>query len=101
MNGLKNIAGNDAAIFLFRFEVISNGITFVVNQEIAMDMYPDIDEKLKPLAHACCETLSRYTHVSVSTTIMDGNFLDTGELELMLSRGLGKYVPESEKQQLF
>jgi hypothetical protein len=101
MNGLKNLAGNGAAIFLFRFEVISNGITFVVNQEIAMDMYPDIDGKLKPLAHACCETLSRYRHISVSTTIMDGNFLDTGELELMLSRGLGKYVPESEKQQLF
>jgi hypothetical protein len=101
MNNLRNLAGNDVAIFLFRFEVISNGITFVVNQEIAMDMYPDIDEKLKPLAHACCETLSRYRHVSISATIMDGNFLDTGELELMLSRGLGKYVPESEKQQLF
>jgi hypothetical protein len=101
MNNLRNLAGNDVTIFLFRFEIISNGITFVVNQEIAMDMYPDIDEKLKPLAHACCETLSRYRHLSVSTTIMDGNFLDTGELELMLSRGLGKYVPESEKQQLF
>jgi hypothetical protein len=101
MFGLKNLAGNDVSIFLFRFEIHGNAISFVVNQEIAMDMYEDIDEKLKPLAHACCETLSRYRHLSASNTIMDGNFLDTGELELMLSKGLGKYFPEDEKQQLF
>src|SRR5260370_29603251 len=101
MNNLKNLAGNDVAIFLFRFEIHGNAISFVVNQEIAMDMYKDIDEKLKPLAHACCETLSRYRHLSISNTIMDGNFLDTGEFEVMLSKGLGRYFPEDEKQQLF
>jgi len=52
MHGLKNLAGNDVAIFLFRFELHDNAISFVVNQEIAMDMYEDIDEKVKPLAHA-------------------------------------------------
>jgi hypothetical protein len=101
MNNLKNLAGNDVAIFLFRFEIHGNAISFVVNQEIFMDMYEDVDVKLKPLAHACCETLSRYRHLSVSDTIMDGNFLDTGEFEVMLSRGLGRYFPEDEKQQLF
>lgn len=101
MNGLKNLAGNDVACFLFRFEIISNGITFVINQGIGEDMYPDSDEKMKPLAHACCETLSRYRHLSISTTIMDGNILDTGEFEVMLSKGLGKYFPEDEKQHLF
>jgi hypothetical protein len=101
MNNLKNLAGNDVSIFLFRFEIHGNAISFVVNQEIFMDMYDDVDEKLKPLAHACCETLSRYRHLSVSSTIMDGNFLDTGEFEVMLSRGLGRYFPETEKQQLF
>ena len=101
MNNLKNLAGNDVAIFLFRFEIHGNAISFVINQEIGMDMYEDIDVKLKPLAHACCETLSRYRHLSVSNTIMDGNFLDTGEFEVMLSKGLGKYFPEDEKQQLF
>jgi hypothetical protein len=101
MNNLKNLAGNDVSIFLFRFELHGNAISFVVNQEIAMDMYHDVDEKLKPLAHACCETLSRYRHLSVSNTIMDGNILDTGEFEVMLSRGLGKYFVEDEKQQLF
>src|SRR5262249_10101526 len=101
MNNLKNLAGNDASIFLFRFEVFGNGISFVLNEGIASDMYEDVDAKLKPLAHACCETLVRYKHLSVSTTIMDGTILATGEFEVMLSRGLGKYVPEEEKQQLF
>jgi hypothetical protein len=101
MNNLKNLAGNDVSIFLFRFEIHGNAISFVVNQEIAMDMYEDVDVKLKPLAHACCETLSRYRHLSISDTIMDGNILDTGEFEVMLSRGLGRYFPEDEKQQLF
>ena len=81
MNHLKNIAGNDVSIFLFRFELRDNGIDFVVNQAIAADMYQDVDEKLKPLAHACCETLLRYRHLSVSNTIMDGNILATGEFE--------------------
>src|SRR5436309_15019463 len=101
MNNLKNLAGNDVAIFLFRFEKHGNAISFVLNQEIAMDMYHDVDEKLKPLAHACCETLSRYRHLSVSDTIMDGNILDTGEFEVMLSKGLGQYFPADEKQNLF
>ena len=101
MNHVKNLAGNDVSIFLFRFELSGNGIHFVLNQGIAADMYQDVDEKLKPLAHACCETLLRYKHLSVSNTIMDGNILDTGEFEVMLSRGLGSYFPGDEKQQLF
>src|SRR5215471_19225627 len=82
MANLQNVAGNNVSIFLFRFEVIGNGIDFVVNQAIAADMYQDVDEKLKPLAHACCETLLRYRHLSVSNTIMDGNILATGEFEV-------------------
>jgi len=101
MNNLKNLAGNDVSIFLFRFELSSNGIDFVLNKAIAADMYQDLDEKLKPLAHACCETLLRYRHLSVSDTIMDGNILDTGEFEVMLSRGLGSHFAADEKQQLF
>jgi len=101
MNHLKNVAGNDVSIFLFRFELRSNGIDFVVNQAIAADMYPDVDEQIKPLAHACCETLLRYRYLSVSNTIMDGNILDTGEFEVMLSKGLGRHFAETEKQQLF
>lgn len=101
MNDLKNLAGNDVSIFLFRFEIRGNAIGFVINQGIGEDMYPDVDEKLKPLVHACCETLSRYRHLSVSDTIMDGTILDTGEFEVMLSKGLGRYFPDDEKQQVF
>src|SRR5919197_575431 len=101
MNHVKNVAGNDVSLFLFRFELRGNGIDFVVNQAIAADMYPDVDEKLKPLAHACCETLLRYKHLSVTATIMDGNILATGEFEVMLSKGLGRHFAETEKQQLF
>ena len=72
MNYVKNLAGNNVSLFLFRFELISNGTDFVLNQGIAADMYQDVDEQLKPLAHACCETLLRYKHLSVSNTIMDG-----------------------------
>lgn len=101
MNNLKNLAGNDVSIFLFQFVLSSNGINFVLNKAIAADIYQDLDEKLKPLANACCETLLRYKHLSVSNTIMDGNILNTGEFEVMLSKGLGRHFAEDEKQQLF
>jgi hypothetical protein len=103
MNGvnLKNIAGNEVSIFLFRFELRGRGIDFVLNEEIAADMYPEVDEELKPLVHACCETLLRYQHLSVSNTIMDGNYLKSGEFEVMLSKGLGRHFAEDEKAQLF
>ena len=101
MNHLKNLAGNDVALFLFRFVLRGNGIDLVLNEGIAADMYPDVDEKLKPLVHACCETLLRYGHLSVSDTIMDGTLLDTGEFEVMLSKGLGRHLADDEKQQLF
>jgi hypothetical protein len=101
MNHLKNLAGNDVSIFLFRFELHGDGIDFVLNEGIAEDMYPDVDEKLKPLAHACGETLLRYKRLSVSTTIMDGTILDSGTFEVMLSKGLGRHIPDGEKQQLF
>jgi hypothetical protein len=101
MHNPQNLAGNDVSIFLFRFDLTGNGISFVLNESIAADMYDDVDEQLKPLVHACGETLLRYKQWSVSNIIMDGNILASGEFEVMLSRGLGKYFPEAEKEQLF
>ena len=89
------------SIFLFRFELRGYGIDFVLNEAISEDMYPDINEKMQPLVHACCETLLRYKHQSVSNTIMDGNFLVTGEFEVMLSKGLGLHFAYDEKERLF
>ena len=100
-DNLKNLASNDVSIFLFRFELRGSGIDFVLNEAIAGDMYQDIDKKIRPKVQACCETLRRYKHLSISNTIMDGNFLATGEFEVMLSRGLGRHFPNDEKQQLF
>jgi hypothetical protein len=101
VNHLKNLAGNDVALFLFRFVLRGNGIDFVLNEAIAADMYQDVDEKLKPLVHACCETLLRYGRLSVSDAMMDGTILDTGEFEVMLSKGLGRHFADDEKQRLF
>jgi hypothetical protein len=102
MQPLKNLAGHDVSIFLFRFDLRGNsGIDFILNETIAADMYADVDKQLKPFVQACGEALLRYKRWSVSDTIMDGNILFTGEFEVMLSRGLGKYIPEAEKEQLF
>ena len=101
MNNLKNLAGNDVSIFLFQFVLTGNGINFVLNKAIAGDIYQDLDEKLEPLVNACGETLLRYKHLSVSNTIMDGNLFNTGEFEVMLSKGLGRHFADDEKQNLF
>ncbi len=98
---LKNIAGNDVSIFLYRFELHDKGISFVLNEAIAEDMYSDIAVQLTPLAHKCCETLTRYRRLSVSDTIMDGNILITNQFEVMLSKGLGIHLFHDEKMQLF
>lgn len=98
---MRNIAGNDVSIFLFRFELRGYGIDFVLNEAIAADMYQDVDDKLKPLVHACCETLLRYRHLSVNNTMMDGSFLASGEFEVMLSKGLGRHFAQDEKERLF
>lgn len=98
---MKNLAGNDVSIFLFSFALRKNGISFVLNEGVAEDMYPDIDAQLEPLVHACCETLLRHKHRCRGDTIMDGNILIDGHFEVMLSTGLGKYFGEIEKHNLF
>ena len=79
-------------IFLYRFDIIHNGIDFVLNEGIAEDMYPDLEELLRPLVRSLCEFLMCYKYLSKSDTIMTGTLLDTNEIEVMLSEGLGKYV---------
>jgi hypothetical protein len=98
---MRNLAGNDVSLFLFQFELRGAGIDFILNEGIAADMYQDLDEQLKPLVHTCCETLLRYRHLSISKIMMDGNFLLSGEFEVMLSQGLGRYFRPQEKARLF
>ena len=98
---MKNLAGNPVSIFLFRFVIHGDSIDFVLNESIAEDLSQDIDEKIKPLIHACCETLLRYRHLNIGHTIMDGNILEDGGFEVMLSKGLGRHFAAQEKQNLF
>lgn len=98
---MKNLAGHPVSIFLFRFVLRKNAISYVVNESIAEDMYPNIAKKIEPLVHACSETLLRYRQYCRSDTIMDGNILTDGCFEVMLSQGLGSYLMAQEKQNLF
>lgn len=98
---MKNLARNSVSIFLYKFVINSNRIEFVLNEAIAEDMYPEVDEQIKPLIHACSETLLRYRHFCSGDTIMDGNLLDDGCIEVMLEKGMGKHFDEIEKQNLF
>lgn len=98
---MKNLAGNDVSIFLFRFELRKSGISFVLNDSIAEDMYPEIDEEMQPLVQACGDTLLRYRDRCQGDTIMDGSILTDNCFEMMLSKGLGSYFPEHEKENLF
>jgi len=98
---MKNLAGNDISIFLFQFVLRKNAISFVLNESIAEDMYAEIDEKTQPLVKSCCEILMRYRHLCSGNIIMDGNLLDDGGFEVMLTKGLGKHFVDSVKEQLF
>lgn len=98
---MKNLAGNDVSIFLYRFVLRKNAISFVLNESIAEDMYTDIENQLQPLIKACSETLLNYRQHAVGDTIMDGNILNDGGLEVMLESGLGSYFLETHKQNLF
>lgn len=98
---IVNLAGHQVSIFLFRFVVRKNTIKFDLNEVIAKDMYPDIEEQMQPLAQACGETLLRYKHLCKNDTLMDGSILVDGCFEVMLSKGFGKHFVESEKQSLF
>lgn len=101
MAAIRNIAGNEVSIFLFRFVQHPRGIDFVLNEAIAGDMEPDIDARLAPLVDTCGRVLMRYKHLSIGDIIMDGNILTTGQFEVMLSTGLGRFFEESQKAKLF
>ncbi len=98
---MKNLAGNNVSIFLYRFVLRKNAISFVLNESIAEDLYPEIEEQIQPLIQACSETLMRHRHLCHEEIIMDGNILVDGCFEVMLSAGLGKHFAEREKQNLF
>lgn len=98
---MKNLAGHAASLFLFRFDIHRGGINFVMNEAIAEDLYSETELKLRPLVHACSETLLRYKALCIGSTIMDGYILVDGDFEVMLSTGLGRCFLRDEKRHLF
>ena len=98
---MKNLAGNNVAIFLYRFVLRQNAISFVLNEAIAEDMYPDIEKQMQPIVHACSETLLRHKALCNGETIMDGNILTDNCFEVQLSPGLGVHFADKDKQNLF
>ncbi len=100
MQPLKNLAGHAVSVFLFRFDLSGTCMSFVVNEGIAADMFPDVDMRLQPLVAACSETLLRYRDRRTGDTMLDGSILTSGEGEVMLSPGLGQHLLAEEKQRL-
>lgn len=98
---MKNLAGHDVSIYLFRFVLRKSAISFVLNEAIAEDLYPESERQLQPLVQACSETLLRHKTHCQANTIMDGNILTDGYFEVQLSPGLGKHFDPREKQALF
>ncbi|MFM2666624.1 hypothetical protein AAFX24_17470 [Vibrio mediterranei] len=98
---MQNVAGHGVSLFLFQFVIANKGVSFVLNEAIAEDLYPESETTLTPLVHACCETLLRYQHQCPTEVIMDGNILHDGDFEVMLSPGLGRRFHPEEKKRLF
>lgn len=98
---MENLAGNEVTCFLFRFDITKTGIEFVINESINDDILPIDDELLIPIVESCCQTLVRLKPYCPGPTLMDGNILIDGCLEVMLSKGLGNHLAHHEKQILF
>ncbi|MGE6964174.1 hypothetical protein ACQKIW_30915 [Bacillus thuringiensis] len=79
-------------IFLYRFDLKANGIDFVLNEQIAADMLPHYDALLRPLVASLADTLRLYRSLSKHPTILTGKILDNGQLEVMLSEGVGQCI---------
>ena len=88
-------------IFLYNFEIKSNGIDFVLNEEIAKDMYADLEVHLRSIVESTSHLLINYKYLSKSNIIMNAKILDTDELEILFSEGLGKYINPYEKNLIF
>ena len=48
-------------IFLFRFDVTDKRMDFILNEEIAKDMYPDLEGMLRDLVKSLCSILEYYS----------------------------------------
>lgn len=89
------------SIFLFQFDVVPTGTDFILNEGIAHDMYPDLEQKMRPLVVSTCEVLGRYKIFSNQNPILQCGISDAGKVEVNLSPGLGKYIDPPIKEYIF
>ena len=73
---------------------------FILNEEIAKDMYPDLEGMLLDLVKSLCSMLDYYKVYNKEKTIFSGVIHDNGEAEVTLSKGLGKYIDPYTKNQI-
>jgi hypothetical protein len=86
-------------IFLYRFDIVDGGINFVLNEGIALDMSAKYEEILRPIVFSLSTLLDKYKHLSTNQTIFKATVLDNGELDLLLSEGLGKHIDSFTKNE--
>ena len=60
---MKNLAGNPVSIFLFRFVIHGDGISFVLNESIVEDMYEkqNLFQDAKKIADLLTQVMDRKT----------------------------------------
>ena len=87
-------------IFLFRFDVTDKGMDFILNEKIAKDMYPDLEEMLRDLMKALCSMLEYYKVYNKEKTIFSEFIHDNEEADVTLSKGFGKYIDPYTKNQI-
>jgi hypothetical protein len=88
-------------IFLFRLDVVDNGINFVLNEGIVMDMIPIYEPLIKEISFLMCTLLSIYKSKSKTSTLFTATVLDDNTLDLKFSEGLGKYIDEKIKNTIY
>jgi hypothetical protein len=87
-------------IFLFQLDVMGSGINFALNEQIAADMYPDLEAKMRPIVVETCDVLQKYKQHSKGNPILKVVVQDNGALSADLSPGLGKYIDEHTKHEV-
>ncbi|SFX80648.1 hypothetical protein SAMN04487866_1284 [Thermoactinomyces sp. DSM 45891] len=87
-------------IFLFRFDVTNKGLAFILNEQIAKDMYPHLESMLYDLVESLSSVLERYKVYNKERTIFSGVIHADGQAEVTLSKGLGQYIDAYTKNQI-
>ncbi|MGY2610618.1 hypothetical protein [Bacillus pretiosus] len=88
-------------ICLFQFDLNNDGIHFILNEKIAIEINSSDFEKLQPIRKYLNNTLSPYLIFSKHPTILSCQLSANKQIDIILSEGLGKYVDVDTKEVIF